>query len=339
MNLKFIQNISKDEAKDAVRLALQSALAGTICYYGMVLFNMPEKFVGILSAVLVIESSIGNTFQQAKGRLLSTVVGAAIGILFITLIPWQLGVILSLLLSLFILNGISSFKPEWRYGVVAAVALALSSNEDTFSLATDRLLSIGFGVLVGILISLLVWPEKSEDRTLSFVRKALKNTLDRFKVAFENTRESENKSFRKISNNFSTNINQAKKTAGSITFKNTQYINELISASEKLYNSITIIHRVAEKSNNNISNGDAGIEKDSEKVIKKACTLIEKFSKKEDVSDKEIEEFSDLIETTKANINLDTTKISVNILRSTFMFGLSEVEDSITSIHKTMKNL
>ncbi len=37
MNINFIKDISKGEAKDAFRLAIQSALAGAICYYLMVL--------------------------------------------------------------------------------------------------------------------------------------------------------------------------------------------------------------------------------------------------------------------------------------------------------------
>ncbi|WP_299669822.1 FUSC family protein [uncultured Polaribacter sp.] len=339
MDFKFIKNISKDQAKDATRLALQSSLAAAVCYYLMVLLNMPERFVGILSAVLVIEPSIGNTFQQAKGRMLSTVVGALIGIVFVVLIPWQLGVILSLLFSMFIINGIASFKPEWRYGVVAAAALALSSEADKFDLVVERLLSIGFGVLVGIVITFIVWPDKAENRTLRYVRKALKNTLDRFKIEFENTRESKNKTTSKINDNFSTNINQAKKTSNSITFQDSGKIKQLIKSTEKLFNSITIIQRVAEKSDNNISNGEAGIEQNSEKVIEKACEIIEKLANKKQVEENEMSNFSDLIDTTKSNINLKTEDKQTNMLRSTFMFGLTEVKDSLQSINKNLKEL
>lgn len=332
MDFNFLKKISKDQAKDALRLALQSALAGAICYYLMVLLKMPERFVGILSAVLVIEPSIGNTFQQAKGRLLSTLVGAIIGIIFVALIPWELGVVLSLLFSLFILNGIASFKPEWRYGVVAAVSLALSSDDNTIGLVTDRLLSIGFGVAVGILITFIVWPDKAENRTLRYVRKALKNTLDRFRIEFKNTRENKNKNTSKINDNFSTNLNQAKKTASSIAFQDTHKI-------KKLINSITIIKRVAQKSSNNISNGESGIEKNSEKVIEKACDILEKLAKNKKVDENEINEFSELIKTTKTNINLKTEDKETNLLRSTFMFGLGEIKESINAIYKILNKI
>lgn len=339
MEFNFLKKVSKDQAKDALRLALQSALAGAICYYLMVLLKMPERFVGILSAVLVIEPSIGNTFQQAKGRLLSTLVGAIIGIIFVTLFPWKLGVVLSLLFSLFILNAIASFKPEWRYGVVAAVSLALSSDDNTIGLVTDRLLSIGFGVAVGILITFIVWPDKAENRTLRYVRKALKNTRDRFRIEFKNTRENKNKNTSKINDNFSTNLNQAKKTASSIAFQDTDKIKKLINSTEKLYNSITIIKRVAQKSSKDISNGKSGIEKNSEKVIEKACNILEKLAKNKKVDKNEIKEFSELIETTKNNINLKTEDKEINLLRSTFMFGLGETKESINDIYKILNKI
>lgn len=334
MTLHFLKNTGKEDLKDAFRLALQSALSGAICYYLMVLIDMPERFVGVLSAVLVISQSIGNTFQQAKGRVLSTLVGVIIGFVFVALIPWELGVILSLLLSLFIINGISSFKPEWRYGVVAAVALALGSESDTFDLALNRLYSIGFGVGVGIIISLIIWPKTADSRTMHFIRKALKNTSNRFQIEFENTRDSENKKASKVNDNFSTNINQAKTNANSITFSDTKKLLSLIKNTERLYNSITIIQRVAEKADTNVSDGDAGIEKDSEKVTEKACKIINNLASKEKTTQKEIEDFINLIETTKNNIETNTEDKDLTILRNTFMFGLTEIKDSIEAIHQ-----
>jgi uncharacterized membrane protein YccC len=336
--MNFIKNISKEEAKDAFRLAIQSALAGAICYYLMILFGISERFVGVLSAILVIEPSIGNTFQQAKGRLLSTIVGIVIGFIFVALIPWELGVILSLLLSLFIINGIASFRPEWRYGVVAAVALALGSEGEAFDLALNRLLSIGFGVAVGILISLIVWPDTSENRTLRYIRKALKNTCDRFKIEFSNTRDKKNKKTTKANNNFSTNINQAKNTLASVTFNDKSTLKEIIENTERLYNSITIIKRVANRSNNNITNGESGVEKNSEEVTEKACEIIDSFARKKEVSEDEIDKFSDLINKTKNNIQIKVDDKELSLLRNTFMFGLTEIEESIKKLFHNFKS-
>lgn len=339
INTSFLKNIYKSQVKEAVRLGLQSAIAGALCYYLMVLLQIPERFLGVLSAILVIESSIGNTFLQAKDRLLATLVGAAIGFTFVVLIPWELGTILSLLISLFIINGISSFRPAWRYGVVAAVALALGSEGEAFELVLDRLISIGFGVSIGILVSFLVWPDTSEKRALRFIRSALKNTCDRFQIEFKNTKKKKNKKATKINDNFSTNINQAKKTADSIAFANNKNIHQLIGSTEMLFNSITIIQRVADRSHTNIRDKESGIEKNSEKIIDNACKIIKKFASKKTVSKEEIDAFSKLIKDTKAAIKSDTSDKELSLLRNTFMFGLSEIRENIEMLYKNFKEV
>ena len=334
MTFKFLKKINKEQLKDATRLGLQSAFAGALCYYLMFALSLPEKFVGVLSAVLVIESSIGNTFQQAKGRLLSTLVGIGIGFTFVVLIPWELGTILSLIISLFIINYASNFRPEWRYGVVAAVALALGSEDNTFLLAINRLIGIGFGISVGILTAFTIWPETADSRALKYIKRALKNTSERFAIEFNNTRDEKNKSTAKVNNNFSTNINQAKKITNAISFSDKSKKRSLIENTEKLYNSITIIQRIADKAKNNISNGNSGIEKNSEKVTEKACSIIDKLASNKHVDSSEIDSFTKLIDTTKSNLNEDQSDKEILILRHTFLFGLSEINESLVNLHQ-----
>ncbi len=335
--IKNLKHINNDQFKDATRLGLQSAFAGALCYYLMFSINLPEKFVGVLSAVLVIESSIGNTFQQAKGRLMSTLVGIAIGFIFVVLIPWELGTVISLIISLFIINYVSNFRPEWRYGVVAAVALALGSEDNTFLLAINRLIGIGFGISLGILTAFLIWPETADKRALKYIRRALRNTSERFRIEFDNTRNQQNTSTVKVNNNFSTNINQAKKITDAISFSDKTNKRSLIENTEKLYNSITIIQRIADKTKNNISNGNSGIEKNSEKVTKKACAIIEKLASNKHVSSSEMDVFTKLIDTTKSNLNEDHSERELIILRHTFLFGLSEIKESLVNLQVNFK--
>jgi uncharacterized membrane protein YgaE (UPF0421/DUF939 family) len=337
MTFKILKRFNNEQLKDGTRLGLQSAFAGALCYYLMFSLSLPEKFVGILSAVLVIESSIGNTFQQAKGRLLSTLVGIGIGFTFVVLIPWELGTILSLIISLFIINYASNFRPEWRYGVVAAVALALGSEDNTFILALNRLIGIGFGISIGILTAFIIWPETADSRALKYIKRALKNTSERFTIEFNNTRDEKNKSTAKVNNNFSTNINQAKKITNAISFSDKSKKQSSIKNTEKLYNSITIIERIAEKSKNDISNGESGIEKNSEKVTEQACSIIEKLASGKEVETSEIESFTKLIKTTKSNINEDNSNKDLLILRHTFIFGLSEINESLVNLCEDFK--
>jgi hypothetical protein len=203
----------------------------------------------------------------------------------------------------------------------------------------DRLISIGFGVTLGIIVSLIIWPDTSDNRALRFIRKALLNTKQRFEIEFHNIKENKNKVSKTTNNNFSSNISKAENIARSISFNDNGEILDLIDNTERLYNSITIIQRIADRSNTDVYNNDSGIEKDSKKVTKKACNIIQKFASNEIIEDTEIEEFSKLIKTTQKNHNFNIKDQELLKLRHTFIFGLTEIEDSILRISETIKNI
>ncbi|WAC02233.1 hypothetical protein N7U66_00105 [Lacinutrix neustonica] len=66
--MKFPIAITFDEnnKKDAFRPALQSAVAAIIAFVIMKSLGLPEVFLCVLSAVLIVEPSIGNTISQAE---------------------------------------------------------------------------------------------------------------------------------------------------------------------------------------------------------------------------------------------------------------------------------
>lgn len=315
-----------------LRLAIQCSVSACICYYGMNYFGLPEVYVGVLSSVLVIEPSFGNTFYQAKGRILSTFIGSLIGLLFIVLMPWELGSLISLALSMFIINGIASLRPEWRYGVVAVAALAMSSENDLLTTSLDRLLSIGIGAAIGILVSLVVWRSNSEDRAHRFMRGALKNASKRFDIAVSNTRDSDNEDASNWADKFYKNLNLARKYANKIAFNKKEDVLKKIDLIERLYNSIIIIHRVANHSEENISDGESGIEKDSEKIQEYVSGILEKLSKNEVVEEDYQNEITETVERIKEDIQLNPDNKQLTILRNSFVFGLTEIETNITEL-------
>jgi uncharacterized membrane protein YgaE (UPF0421/DUF939 family) len=339
MKFKFFKNQSKEDKKDAFRLALQSAVAASLCYVLMTQLDLKEMYVGLLSAVLVIEPSIGNTYFHAKGRILSTLVGVGIGLVFSFFLPLRFGESISLFFSIFLLAGISYFKPEWRYGIVGAIAMAMAPDENPFDVAIDRLIAIGLGALIGIIITLIVWPNSSEKRTIRYVRKSLKHIFDKLKTEFQNTRDSNNEGSSKSAKKFSSDIDKAKSIASNIAFSKKENLEKLIEKTEKLYNSVIIIQRVAKRSENNISDGDSGIKDQSNKVTEKACSIIEKFSKNKKLPKQEIEEFSELISKTKSSINQNPDDKELGILRNTFMFSLTEIEECIKGLFETFHQI
>lgn len=337
MNLSLPFTIEKSTAIDALRLAIQSALAAIITYVIMTSIDMPELFLGILSAVLIVEPSVGDTFNQATGRVLSTVVGSAIGFVCVTLLPWGVGTAISLLIVMFVMNGVAGIKPDWRYGVVAALAITLGSESGAIDTSIDRVLAILFGVTVGVVVSLIVWPDKAENRALRYLKSALVAATERFEIAIEHTRTSDSEESVEIQGNYYKNINLAETAAAAVRFADASDIKEQIDLTKKLYNSILIVHRVAEQSERNITDGEANIEKDSEKLKNLACKLTKALAEDSKISDEELSKLASMADRLKDNLQHSEDDKSVNALRYTFLFGIHEIKDSIEALVKSFK--
>ena len=164
---------SNAQLRDALRLAIQSGVAAAVMFLVMEWLDLPEVFVGVLSAVLIVQPSVGSTLGSGMQRVAATLVGCVVGVATLWALPYGYGTAVALAISMLLMNFIAGLRPEWRYGAVAAVALALGSDQDVTATAIDRCLSIGIGAAVGIVVSLVVWPERASTRAERKLRKAL----------------------------------------------------------------------------------------------------------------------------------------------------------------------
>jgi uncharacterized membrane protein YgaE (UPF0421/DUF939 family) len=105
-------NISNWELRDTARLAIQSACAATVTFLAMQWAGLPEKFVGVLSSVLVVQPSAGNTIGAAWDRILATLIGCIIGIVCLTLLPGGYGTAVALAVAMLAMNAVAGFRPE-----------------------------------------------------------------------------------------------------------------------------------------------------------------------------------------------------------------------------------
>ncbi|MGJ8642508.1 MAG: FUSC family protein [Luteolibacter sp.] len=245
-NFKF----SRRQLKDASRLAIQAAIAAAVLFIVMQALKMPEKFVGVISAVLVLSPGVGGTLTSAWKRFAATLIGVLVGIACLWTIPGGYGTAVALAVSMLVMNAIAGLFPQWQYGVVAAVALALGSEGDLLQVSIDRSLSIGLGVFIGSIVSVIVWPQTSEKRADAFIRDALKDTRKILSLSLAETqKELSTDTISKLTsleNSFSSMISAARNTASDIRFADNSDIMDRIEAITFLHNSILIINKIAE---------------------------------------------------------------------------------------------
>lgn len=175
---KFIP-LASESGRDMLRRAAQSALAGTAAHIVMSSLNASEAFLAILSAVLIIQPSVGGTMGAAFTRLQATVTGSLISLGCIMLLPDAWGTSTALALSLLVVGGVAGLRPDWTYGAVAAVAIALAPEASAVDTAGARALAIGLGAATGVLVSLLVWPDRAESRFERHFKMAMQATATR----------------------------------------------------------------------------------------------------------------------------------------------------------------
>ena len=134
------------------------------------LFNFEPAFFGAVSAVINMQPSIFLTIKTAKDQILVHILGVATGLTFGYLFgssPLVMGVITILLISLHIKF---EFKSNITMGIIAALFI-LSSSEDQFlPHALARTSVIFTGLIVAMVINILLWPprfKKQFDEKLS----------------------------------------------------------------------------------------------------------------------------------------------------------------------------
>ncbi|MGR3593876.1 MAG: FUSC family protein [Limimaricola soesokkakensis] len=169
--------------RDALRLGLQGGVSASAFYLLMTWLGLPEVFVGTISAVYILQESSDGTIGSAMGRLSATLVGSLIAIACLFVLPHGYGTAVALFVTMFAMNTIAALKSNWQYGIVAAIALALGSQQNVIEVSIDRGISIGLGAAVGLAVALLIWPDRAAKRFERHVRHALAALADRLEHA------------------------------------------------------------------------------------------------------------------------------------------------------------
>ncbi|MGC1262270.1 MAG: FUSC family protein [Jannaschia helgolandensis] len=164
--------------RDAARLSIQSAIAAMVSYIVIRAIGSDEAFVAILSAVLILQPSVGGTIDAARTRIAASVIGSLIGLVSLIVLPTGFGTAFALLFTMLIINAFAQLKPEWSYGVVAAVALSIADTEDLTTASITRLVAIALGVATGLIVSATIWPDTATARFERHLSAALRHMAD-----------------------------------------------------------------------------------------------------------------------------------------------------------------
>lgn len=317
----------RGEIRDAARLAIQSSVAAAAMYSLMKVLGMPEKFVGVLSAVLVVEPAVGTTLGKAWSRFVATLIGCAIGLLALVLMPDGYGTAAALAVTMLALHTIAGFKTEWRYGVVAAVALALGSESEMMQTAWDRSLAIGLGVAVGVVVSIVVWGERASTRAQRSIDRALESLASYIDETISSVQSETPEDLRTLRGQYQEHMASARQMAEAVNVADDKPLWDQIRSIDSLYGAILIMERVAGEEED-LSRNDSELHEQIEAVRKESCEVTRALSKGESIEGdrlRTIEKAIERIRDATPGLEQDGSR---RLLRNVLVFGVGELDES-----------
>ncbi|HEV2677008.1 MAG TPA: FUSC family protein [Aliidongia sp.] len=149
------------------RLGLRILIAGMAAFFVTdVVLGLPQSYWAVLTAVIVMQASLGGALKASIDRIVGTIAGALWGVIVALTVPhggsWLLAAALTLALAPLAL--LVAFKPAYRIAPATAIIVLLGSSSQVAGPilpAVHRVLEIGIGSLVGLAVALLVLPARA----------------------------------------------------------------------------------------------------------------------------------------------------------------------------------
>lgn len=161
-------NITKRlrEARGELRLAARTTFAALITFALAHLLALPQGFWAVLTSVIVMQASVGGSLKASLDRIVGTAAGGLWGVVVTLVVPhhdtWTLGLVLAVALAPLAL--VAALRPSFRVAPVTAVIVLLTTSGAQFGpvrYAIDRVLEIGLGCLVAVVVALVILPARA----------------------------------------------------------------------------------------------------------------------------------------------------------------------------------
>lgn len=143
---------------------VKTGIAVMITMYVCKFFNLEPAFFGAVSAVINMQPSILLTLKTARDQFLVHILGVGAGLLFGYLFggnPLSMGAITIFMIAVYLkLN----LKSGIAMGIVAAVFVLSSSQEQFLPNALNRTAVIFAGLSIAMLVNILLWPPRYQQQ-------------------------------------------------------------------------------------------------------------------------------------------------------------------------------
>ncbi|UDQ89711.1 FUSC family protein [Xanthobacter autotrophicus] len=171
--------LSKVIALAHLKLALRATIAGIVTYLLAEQFALPNGYWAVLTAVLVVQATLGASLSVAIDRALGTLAGGVVGVAGAMLAGKSpLETLLVLSVALFIAAALAARSTSFKLAPVTVVIVMLAHPGDVapWLSGLTRVAEIALGGVVGLLCAILILPERALGKMFPYCAKALRLT-------------------------------------------------------------------------------------------------------------------------------------------------------------------
>lgn len=148
------------------RLAFRVTVAAALAFLLARLLHLPQGFWAVITAVIVIQGSVGGSLKAAMDRFVGTLAGAVLGAIVAVAIPHAstAGLCIALMVAVAPLALLAALKPGFRVAPVTALIMLLPTGSlalEPWVTALDRVTEIILGDIVGVGVALLILPARA----------------------------------------------------------------------------------------------------------------------------------------------------------------------------------
>lgn len=152
--------------KTAISVLLTIGVAQTL--------NLQSPLLAGIAAVVTMQSNIVKSLKKGKSRLLGTVFGATIGLIYSLILPGNLALVgIGVILVILVCN-----LMDWDDSITIALVVFLSvmiaqESGERLSYSINRTIDTLIGVVIAASINLLIFPPDTEKRIISVFKSLL----------------------------------------------------------------------------------------------------------------------------------------------------------------------
>ena len=319
------------DKKDILRRAVQSALAAALAYLAVQATGTGEPFLAVISAVLVLQNDRDETLGSARSRVAGTVVGTIVGAAALA-VASDATTPISLARVMLVMGGLAAWKPDWRYGIVAAAGLAVGSDKGFWETAQDRGIAIFVGAAIGILVGSLIWAESARARARRQIAEAISLCRELLDAALSTALQTGEAELRDLHSRFARALQAARDTAEAIRLdKDGEHFEEAVHRVERLWHALIIIDRVTETQQNEALPLADDLLATVRRVQQSACDGLSCLERFEHIPDQDLDGLADACSEIDARVGLGDSGAD-RTETVALVYGLREVARNMREI-------